>query len=278
MYVLSAGTLAAAALAVFAAQVAFAVPAVLNGLFQQDLGPTSSQLTWISDAFIVPVALLELTFGVLGDLFGRKRLLVGGALLLAIGEAVAVLTPGAGSSTGPGCSCCGPVRSSPGSVQPRCSRPAWPWWPRARTRPAPAPGPSRSGRRRWPGRPDLAGARRPDDQDRFRHRSQRQLALDVRRGARPCAGQRGGLAGRGPELRRAGGAVAGLAGPGHGRDRAVRAAVRGDPGSHQRLGQWPGRRGLRRRRRLPGAVHPGPSAGRRRRCCGWTSSRTARSP
>jgi MFS family permease len=87
-------------LAVGVAQVAFAIPSVLNGLFQQDLGPSSSQLTWISDAFIVPVALLELTFGVLGDLFGRKRLLVGGALVLAIGEAVAVLTPGAGSSTG----------------------------------------------------------------------------------------------------------------------------------------------------------------------------------
>ena len=73
MYVLSAGTLVAAALAVLVAQVGFAVPAVLNGLFQRDLGPTSSQLTWISDAFIVPVALLELTFGVRGDLFGRKR-------------------------------------------------------------------------------------------------------------------------------------------------------------------------------------------------------------
>lgn len=99
IYVLSAGTLIASALAVLLAQVAFAVPTVLNGLFQQDLGPTSSQLTWVSDAFIVPVALLELTFGVLGDLFGRKRLLVGGALALAIGEGVAVLTPGAGSST-----------------------------------------------------------------------------------------------------------------------------------------------------------------------------------
>ncbi|MGC2655774.1 MAG: hypothetical protein WA317_19720, partial [Mycobacterium sp.] len=74
-YVLDSGTLIAAAVAVCVAQVALAIPAVLNGLFQQDLGPTSSELTWISDAFLVPVCLLELTFGVLGDLFGRKRLL-----------------------------------------------------------------------------------------------------------------------------------------------------------------------------------------------------------
>jgi MFS family permease len=97
---LTRGTLIAAALAVCLAQVALAIPAVLNGLFQQDLGTTSSQLTWISDAFLVPVTLLELSFGALGDLFGRKRLLVGGALLLGIGELIAVLTPGASASTG----------------------------------------------------------------------------------------------------------------------------------------------------------------------------------
>ena len=41
-YVLRPGTLAAAAVAVCVAQVALAIPAVLNGLFQQDLGTTSS--------------------------------------------------------------------------------------------------------------------------------------------------------------------------------------------------------------------------------------------
>jgi MFS family permease len=99
--VLTTGTLVAAAVAVAVAvgQVALAIPAVLNGLFQMDLGTSASQLTWISDAFLVPVTLLELTFGVLGDLFGRKRLLVGGALILALGELVSVLTPGLGSST-----------------------------------------------------------------------------------------------------------------------------------------------------------------------------------
>jgi MFS family permease len=98
--VLTTGTLTSAALAVCVGQVALAIPAVLNGLFQQDLGTSASQLTWISDAFLVPVTLLELTFGVLGDLFGRKRLLVGGAAVLALGELISVLTPGSATSTG----------------------------------------------------------------------------------------------------------------------------------------------------------------------------------
>jgi MFS family permease len=97
---LTRGTLLAAALAVCVAQVALAIPAVLNGLFQTDLGTSSAQLTWISDAFLVPVTLLELTFGVLGDLFGRKRLVVLGTLLLVVGQTVSVLTPGSGSATG----------------------------------------------------------------------------------------------------------------------------------------------------------------------------------
>jgi MFS family permease len=97
---LTVATTVATALAACAGQVGLAIPAVLNGLFQQDLGTTASQLTWISDAFLVPVALLELTWGVLGDLFGRKRLLIGGSVLLAVGEFVSVLTPGAGTSTG----------------------------------------------------------------------------------------------------------------------------------------------------------------------------------
>jgi MFS family permease len=97
---LTVATTVATALAACAGQVGLAIPAVLNGLFQQDLGTTASQLTWISDAFLVPVALLELTWGVLGDLFGRKRLLIGGSVLLAVGEFVSVLTPGASTATG----------------------------------------------------------------------------------------------------------------------------------------------------------------------------------
>jgi MFS family permease len=95
---LTPGTRVATALAVLVAQVGLAIPAVLNGLFQQDLHTTSAQLTWISDAFLVPVTLLELTFGALGDLFGRRRLLIGGSLLMAAGELLSVLTPSADAS------------------------------------------------------------------------------------------------------------------------------------------------------------------------------------
>ncbi|MFD2414942.1 MFS transporter [Amycolatopsis pigmentata] len=95
----SRGTVCATAFAACVAKIALAIPAVLNGLFQRDLATTSAQLTWISDAFLVPVALFELASGVLGDLFGRKRLLIAGSLLLTLGELVCVCTPGASAGT-----------------------------------------------------------------------------------------------------------------------------------------------------------------------------------
>ncbi|CAM5598250.1 MFS family permease [Streptomyces sp. DSM 41037] len=58
------------------AQVANALPASLNGLFQQDLNTHGSQLTWVTAAFMIAVVCFEFTFGVLGDLFGRRRLVV----------------------------------------------------------------------------------------------------------------------------------------------------------------------------------------------------------
>jgi MFS family permease len=82
------GTIVAALFAVCLAQIGLAMPATLNGTFQSVFEPTSSQLTWISDCSLLPITVLELTCGVLGDLFGRKRLLLGGAALLALGEAI----------------------------------------------------------------------------------------------------------------------------------------------------------------------------------------------
>ena len=88
------GTLIACCIAVCVAQTSGAIPATLNGLLQADLHTSGSQLTWVSDASLLPIAVLELTFGVLGDLFGRKRLLIIGAALIAVGEAVSAATGG----------------------------------------------------------------------------------------------------------------------------------------------------------------------------------------
>ena len=85
---LRAGTIAAALFAVCLAQIGLAMPATLNGTFQTVFSPTGSQLTWISDCSLLPITVLELTCGVLGDLFGRKKLLIGGALMLAVGEVI----------------------------------------------------------------------------------------------------------------------------------------------------------------------------------------------
>jgi len=86
---LNTATIVAVGFAVCLAQIGLAVPATLNGTFQTVLHPTgASQLDWISDCSLLPIAGLELTFGVLGDLFGRKKLLVAGAILLIIGELI----------------------------------------------------------------------------------------------------------------------------------------------------------------------------------------------
>jgi len=81
-------TIIAGCLAVCLAQIGLVLPAAINGVIQHSLQTSGAELTWISDAFLVPAAVLALTFGVLGDLYGRKKLLVGGALLAAIGYAV----------------------------------------------------------------------------------------------------------------------------------------------------------------------------------------------
>jgi MFS family permease len=86
-------TLAAACLAVMVAQAVFSLPGVLNGTFQEVFNTVGSQLTWISAAFVIPMVIFELTTGVLGDLFGRRRLLVGGGVLVLIGATISCVTP-----------------------------------------------------------------------------------------------------------------------------------------------------------------------------------------
>ena len=83
---LDVGTLIACCLAVAAAQLCITVPSPINGEIQSAFGASGSQVAWVTSAFILPTAILELNFGVVGDLFGRKRLLVLGGFVLAVGE------------------------------------------------------------------------------------------------------------------------------------------------------------------------------------------------
>src|SRR4051812_12956339 len=93
---LTTGTLVAAISACFVAQFGLSIPAVINGFINQDLGLSSTTLTWVSDAFLVPVTLFELSFGVVGDLFGRKRLLCIGSALIIVGGMLGFFTPSDG--------------------------------------------------------------------------------------------------------------------------------------------------------------------------------------
>jgi MFS family permease len=78
-------TLVAACLAVAVAQIAYSLPGALNGTFQQVFDISGSQLTWISAAFATAMVIFELTFGVIGDIFGRKQLLLGGTAFVIAG-------------------------------------------------------------------------------------------------------------------------------------------------------------------------------------------------
>ncbi|GAA0958567.1 MFS transporter [Actinocorallia libanotica] len=84
-------TVVAGCFAVLLAQVAYSLPGALNGTLQQEFQTTGAQLAWITAAFAIPMVVFELTTGVIGDLFGRKRLLQAGALLTAAGSLVSHL-------------------------------------------------------------------------------------------------------------------------------------------------------------------------------------------
>ncbi len=79
------GTVVAACSAVFAAQLALVLPAAINGEMQAGLQTTGSELTWITATFLVPIAMFSLSFGMLGDRFGRRKILSFGAAALTIG-------------------------------------------------------------------------------------------------------------------------------------------------------------------------------------------------
>jgi MFS family permease len=89
-------TFVAAYSAVTLAQITNALPGALNGTFANDFHTSGAGLTWIAGMFMMGIVVFELSWGLLGDLFGRKKLLYAGAAATAIGSVLAAAAPTTG--------------------------------------------------------------------------------------------------------------------------------------------------------------------------------------
>ncbi|MEU0445771.1 MFS transporter [Streptomyces tendae] len=85
-----AATIALACAGVFVAYLPVTTVAVSLPAVQEALGASTAQLSWVSDAFVLPVAALILTAGVFGDVHGRRRVYQVGLALCAAGALVSL--------------------------------------------------------------------------------------------------------------------------------------------------------------------------------------------
>ncbi|MFF2631156.1 MFS transporter [Kitasatospora griseola] len=79
-----------ACLGVFVAYLPVTTVSVSLPALQRALGASTSQLSWVSDAFVLPMAALILTTGVWGDVHGRKRVFQAGMAFCTLGAAVSL--------------------------------------------------------------------------------------------------------------------------------------------------------------------------------------------
>ncbi|MFE4513899.1 MFS transporter [Kitasatospora sp. NPDC056783] len=81
-----------ACLGVFVAYLPVTTVSVSLPAIQRALGASTSQLSWVSDAFVLPMAALILTTGVWGDVHGRKQVFQAGMAFCALGAAVSLMS------------------------------------------------------------------------------------------------------------------------------------------------------------------------------------------
>ena len=62
---------------------------------QADLHSSMSTLQWVINLYSLAYAVLILTGGTLGDLFGRRRIFILGVLTFAVGSLICAIAPGA---------------------------------------------------------------------------------------------------------------------------------------------------------------------------------------
>lgn len=91
-------TVAFACLAMFVCYLPFSTVNAALGPIAAATGADTSQLQWMTDAFAVTLSVSVLPAGVLGDLYGRRRVALSGLALTALGAVVGLLAGGAGSA------------------------------------------------------------------------------------------------------------------------------------------------------------------------------------
>lgn len=67
------------------------IVSVVLANIQTDLKAGVQDLQWVVDSYMLVFAMLMLTGGTIGDLFGRKKVMLSGVLLFIAGSAVAML-------------------------------------------------------------------------------------------------------------------------------------------------------------------------------------------
>lgn len=88
-------TIVLACVGVFASYLPAVGVSVSLPVIQQGLHASTSELQWITDAYILPTAALLLTFGTIGDRFGRKKTFLAGLALVALGSLAALIATSA---------------------------------------------------------------------------------------------------------------------------------------------------------------------------------------
>ena len=85
-------TVGLAVLGVFVTYVPITAVSVALATIGQATHASTSDLQWVSDAYVIPMAAAVLSAGVFGDLYGRRRMFLGGMTLTLMGAAVAGLS------------------------------------------------------------------------------------------------------------------------------------------------------------------------------------------
>lgn len=89
-----AATIVMACVGVFVAYLPVTTVSVSLPTIQRSLGASTADLSWVTDAFVLPMAALILTAGVVGDVHGRRKVFQAGLAFCAIGAAIALSADG----------------------------------------------------------------------------------------------------------------------------------------------------------------------------------------